>query len=75
MKGFIKLTSVAQKQTLYINPETIGHIYDVPEQLSYGHVEVKAHTIVGTTTHNNGGFKVIESSKRIIAMIKKFNEQ
>jgi hypothetical protein len=68
---FIKLTSLQDKSTIFINPAFIGHIYEVTEKYKYGRLEqTVAHTLVGVTTHNNGGFKVIESIDKILKMIK-----
>jgi hypothetical protein len=73
MKGFIKLTNLKDKTTIYINVDCIGHIYAEKEKLAYGHVETVAHTVIGTTTHNNGGFKVIETPNEIFIMLEEFN--
>ena len=67
---FIKLTSLQDKATIFINPAFIGHLYDVPEKYEYGRVERGAHAVVGTTCHNNGGFRVTESVEKILKMIK-----
>jgi hypothetical protein len=74
MKGFIKLTNLKDKETIYINVDCIGHIYAVKEKLEYGHVEKEAHTVVGVTTHNNGGFQVIETPEQIFTMLEKLNK-
>lgn len=66
----IKLTNLKDKKPIYINIEHIGHIYEVDETSSYGSVDTPAHTVIGVTTHNNGGFKVIESYKDIIKKIE-----
>ena len=50
----IKLTSLQDKQPIYINAECIGHFYEVSEKLSYGRVEKQKHTRIGVITHNNG---------------------
>jgi len=62
----IKLTSINNTGDIYVNIEHIGHMYEVKEKISYGRVEVEAHTVVGTVTHNNGGFKVKETVKLIV---------
>jgi hypothetical protein len=62
---FIKVTSIKDKKPIYINPDFIGHMYRVPEKKMYGTVEEIGHTVIGTTTHNNGGFKVIEDIDEI----------
>jgi hypothetical protein len=68
---FIKLTSAMTSRLVYINIDFIGHLNDVPEKVNYGVVEEKACTIVGVTTHNNGGFRVKESIEQILKMIEK----
>lgn len=72
MKGFIKLTNLKDKQLIYINTDCIGHVYAASPKIEHGRVEKEAHTVVGTTTHNNGGFQVIETPKEIFAMLEKF---
>jgi hypothetical protein len=67
----IKLTSLSEKTPIYINVECIGHFYEVKETSSYGSIDKEKHTTVGVTTHNNGGFKVIESVDQIIKLISK----
>ena len=62
----IKLTSINNTGDIYINVEHIGHMYEVKEKISYGRVEVEKHTVIGTVTHNNGGFKVKETVKLIV---------
>jgi hypothetical protein len=63
----IALTSNSTGETIYINIDTIGHIYDVVKKVRYE--EDKIYTKVGTTTHNNGGFEVMENAKTILKMI------
>ena len=67
----IKLTTfyLNKKEDLYINPSLIGHMYTVPEKTEY-HVTTPEHTRVGVTTHNNGGFEVLESVEEIIKLIE-----
>jgi len=62
----IKLTSSNNTGSIYINVEYIGHMYEVKEKVEYGKVKVEAHTVVGTVTHNNGGFKVKEKVELIM---------
>ena len=66
---FIKLTSTVDNKPVYINIECIGHMYQVPEKVEYGRVVEDAHTRVGVTTHNNGGFRVAEDVDQIIKLI------
>ena len=65
----IKLTSLQGKTPIYLNIDTIGHFYEVKEEIKYGSVEKEKHTRVGSTTHNNGGFSVIESVEEILKLI------
>jgi len=74
MTRFIKLTNLKDKTTIYINVDCIGHIYAEKEKLAYGHVETVAHTVIGTTTHNNGGFKVTEPVHVIFTMLEELNQ-
>ena len=69
MTQFIKLTSSITNDPIYINPEHIGHIYEVKEEMEFGRPTKPKHTNVGVTTHNNGGFKVKETPKEIIEQI------
>lgn len=64
----IALTSNVDGKIVYINVDTIGHIYDVDKKGRYGEDD-KKFTKVGTTTHNNGGFEVMENAKTILKMI------
>jgi hypothetical protein len=68
---FIKLTSLKDSKPVFINPDFIGHMFRVPEKKSYGSVDEAEHTSVGVTTHNNGGFRVIESIEQILKRIEK----
>jgi hypothetical protein len=43
-------------------------MYSVPEGTDY--MKKRQHTIVGVTTHNNGGFEVIETLEQIIKLIE-----
>lgn len=65
----IKVTSFQTKKPIYINIDAIGHFYEVEEEIEYGRVKAKKHTVIGVTTHNNGGFKVTESVKEIAQQI------
>ena len=64
----IKLTSFNTKTPIYINVEMIGDLSEVEEKEHYR--ETKNYTNVGHLTHNNGGFKVIESVDKILELIK-----
>jgi hypothetical protein len=66
----IKLTSLLDKQPIYINVDTIGHFYEVKEEIKHGRVEKAKHTRVGALTHNNGGFSVIEDVNKILKLIE-----
>jgi hypothetical protein len=69
---FIKVTSIKDKKSVYINPDFIGHIYRVPEKKVYGTVDEIEHTVIGVTTHNNGGFKVLEDIDEIFKNDRSF---
>jgi len=58
MKGFIKLTTVAGNE-IRMNINQIGHYYNSSDK----------STIVGITTHNNGGFKVTQTAQEIDELI------
>ena len=64
----IKLTSFNSKTPIYINVEMIGSLNEVEER-DFNR-EPKKYTVIGTTTHNNGGFKVIESIQEVFNRIK-----
>ena len=63
----IALTSNFDGKLIYINVDSIGHIYEYEKKEQYEKHEM--YTVVGTTTHNNGGFKVKENAKTILKMI------
>ena len=65
----IKLTSLSDKKSIYINVDMIGHIYKGEDKQIYGKPN-ETHTVIGTLTHNNGGFKVIESVEEVFKRIK-----
>lgn len=69
----IKLTNVynnKQHTTVYVNIECIGHISEVPDKIEYGKISEPAHTVLGVTTHNNGGFKIKETAEEILKLIE-----
>ena len=67
----IKLTSIEDNKPIYINIDQIGHFYQVPAKKQYDTEKDLAHTRVGVTTHNNGGFRVAEDMGQIIKLIEK----
>jgi hypothetical protein len=67
----IKVTSLKDKSSIYVNVEQIGHFYIVPEKMNYGRVEEVEHTRLGVTTHNNGGFSIVETPEALIKLINK----
>ena len=67
----IKVTSLKDKKPVYLNVEQIGHFFRVPEKKSYGRVDEAEHTRVGVTTHNNGGFSIVETPETLIKLINK----
>jgi hypothetical protein len=68
----IKLTSHKDDSFIYVNINEIGHFYEVKESQMWhqGEPATKKHTVVGVTTHNNGGFKVKETTEEIIEKIR-----
>jgi hypothetical protein len=69
MSKIIKVTCFKEKGSIYINVEQIGHFYQVLEEIKYGRVEEKAHTRLGVTTHNNGGFQIVETPEELMELI------
>jgi len=65
----IKLTSINKTGDIYINPDHIGHCYRVPEKIENYSKTIAEHTVVGVTTHNNGGFKIKQTPEQIIKLI------
>ena len=65
----IKVTSLSDKKSVYLNVEAIGHFYIVPEMKDYGRIEKVEHTRIGVTTHNNGGFEITETPEMLIKLI------
>jgi hypothetical protein len=69
----IKVTSLSDKKSVYLNVEAIGHFYTVPEKINFGRIEKVEHTRIGVTTHNNGGFEITETPEMLIKLIKLIN--
>ena len=67
----IKVTSLKDKSSIYVNVEQIGHFYIVAEKKSYGSVDEVEHTRLGITTHNNGGFSITETPETLLKLIDK----
>ena len=65
----IKLTSKLSERALYINVDMIGSVYEVKEKIEYGKT-IPRHTNIGHLTHNNGGFKVLETVEEVLELIK-----
>lgn len=61
MKKFIELTMM-QGIKVHVNVDSIGHIYETE-------VDKIKVTIVSTTTHHNGGLRVLETAKEILNLI------
>ena len=74
MTRFIKLTNLKDERPIYMNVDYIGHIYSAGPKIDYGRVSEEAHTVVGVTTHNNGGFKVIEDVDKISKLLKQIQK-
>jgi hypothetical protein len=68
--NFVELTS-RHGHKIFINPKMVGHIYSETETGQWGGEEKgRVVTIVGMLTHNNGGFKVLETVEDVIHQIK-----
>ena len=67
---FIKVTNLSNKKPIYINIKEIGHFYRVDAKTKYAGILEAEHTIIGVTTHNNGGFMIIETLEEILELIK-----
>ena len=65
----IKLTLRSGKKPVYINVDCIGHFFEVPEERRGDSIVEIRHTNVGVTTHNNGGFSVLETCEEINKLI------
>jgi len=65
----IKVTSLHTKTPIYINVDMIGHFYEVEAEINLGKITKEKHTVIGSITHSNGGFKVLESLKEIAQLI------
>ena len=74
MKKFILVHGYRKDDEIYINVDHIGSIYWVPQRIAYGRVEEESHTVIGVTTHNNGGFRVKETPKEIFKMLDKLDK-
>jgi len=62
----IKLTSKTTGGPIYINVDAIGHFYSYRDKEPTSVLKPDEHmTVVGVTTHNNGGFKVKETVEQI----------
>lgn len=70
----IKLTSTSDGKPVYVNIDQIGHLYQRPAKMNYGREEEPACTVIGVTTHNNGGFRVAEDIDQILKMINYKNK-
>ncbi len=68
MKKFIELTN-DRGGKVYINVDSIGHLYQYTKKAYLNHEVDKVLTTVGTLCHNNGGFDVIESVDEILKLI------
>ena len=62
-------SSINEAGDIYINPDNIGHCYRVPEKTENYPKTIAEHTVVGVTTHNNGGFKIKQTPEQIIKLI------
>lgn len=75
---FIKLTNCYNRTSpkiVYVNIEQIGDMYQVTEKIEYSQTDEEfTYTILGVTTHNNGGFEILETPEEILELIKKANK-
>jgi hypothetical protein len=62
----IEVTSAMNDGKIYVNIEHIGHIYENQNN----HNNEFSSTTLGVTTHNNGGFKIKETAKQVLTLIK-----
>ena len=68
MKKFIELT-LMNGVKVHINVDHIGHLYETQES-TYNRESYKIDvTVVGTTTHRNGGHYVTETVQEILNLI------
>jgi hypothetical protein len=65
----IKLTLKTTNKSIYINTEHIGHIVEPIKKSVYTTMPDEIYTNIGVTTHNDGGFKVIETPEEILKQI------
>jgi hypothetical protein len=72
MSKFILVHGYKNGDEIYINIDHIGHVYWVPQKIEYGRIEDEAHTVIGVTTHNNGGLRVKETPKQIFELYRQF---
>ena len=70
MPKFIKVTSSITDKPVIINIEHIGHI-TTPLNSTTSSSNKNTGSIVGVTTHNNGGFSIKESPDAIMKLIAK----
>lgn len=70
----IKVTSLENKSSVYINVEQIGHFYRVGKEIQYGRGKGVEHTKLAVTTHNNGGLTITETPEELIEMISQYNK-
>lgn len=68
---FIKLTLLNDNKPIYINITQIGHMYEVETKYEYNRIKKEKHTRMGVTTHNNGGFEIVENISQIMKLIEK----
>jgi hypothetical protein len=64
----IQLTGFSSNAKIFINIAHIGHFSRYTETSKM--LPPASYTIVGVTTHNNGGFRVIETPEQVIELMK-----
>ncbi len=72
MSKFILVHDYKKGDEIYINIEHIGHVYWNPPKIEYGRIADEGHTVIGVTTHNNGGLRVRETPKQIFELYRQF---
>ena len=70
----IKLTDRKDSSNIYVNIDHIGHFYQI-ERLNYDQHVDEVYTLIGVTTHNNGGFDVKETPSQIIEMCNEIEDR
>ena len=65
--AFIELTSFTNNKKIYLNVSMIGDLMRTSDHDF--NKQAREYTSVGHLTHNNGGFKVVETPEQIMSAI------